>query len=161
MKFAPLAPALTIAFALALAGCQQGKAPESNPESKPGMMLSGGRMVLPAVAGNPAAAYFMLTNAGEKDATLTAVAIEGTAKAEMPETTGGSMAALPNLAVDSSESVVFAQGSKHVMVFGVSPDLKAGGTTEITLTFSDGDKMSAPLTLEAAGAATMDHGAMN
>ena len=45
------------------------------------------------------------------------------------------------------------------MAFEVDGKLKAGGTTEMTITFLDGDKISAPLKIEAMGAAAggMDH----
>ena len=45
----------------------------------------------------------------------------------------------------------FEPGKLHVMVFNPGATLKAGGTTEMTITFADGDKSSAPLKIEAAG----------
>ena len=47
-----------------------------------------------------------------------------------------------------SVQVQFAPGGKHVMVFDLEDTVKAGGTTEMTLTFADGDKLSAPLKVE-------------
>jgi hypothetical protein len=44
------------------------------------------------------------------------------------------------------------------MAFEVDGKLKAGDTAEMTVTFTDGDKVSAPLAIEAMGAAAMDHG---
>ena len=38
------------------------------------------------------------------------------------------------------------------MAFDVADNLKAGGETELTLTFSDGDKVSLPVKIEAMGA---------
>ena len=49
------------------------------------------------------------------------------------------------------ETVQFARGGKHVMVFGLSPSLAAGGGAEMTLTFADGDKLSVPLKIAAIG----------
>ena len=37
------------------------------------------------------------------------------------------------------------------MVFNLASNLKAGGTTEMTITFADGDKSAAPLKIEPAG----------
>ena len=55
---------LALSLLTALAGCS-GKSPEvaqtnegaAAPETKPGLALSGGKLVLPAVSGNPGAAY--------------------------------------------------------------------------------------------------------
>jgi len=49
------------------------------------------------------------------------------------------------------ESMAFAPGGKHVMVDDLPERLKPGGTVEMTITFADGDKLSAPLKVEAPG----------
>jgi copper(I)-binding protein len=153
-------PALfALCAALAVSGCQQQaqQPADPSPEAKPGLALSEGRLVLPAVSGRPAAAYFTLSNGGPAPAVLAAVHVEGADKAEMHETKGGSMAPLASLEVKVGETVRFEPGGKHVMAFGLKPELAAGGTSEMTLTFADGDKLSAPLKLEARGEAA-DHG---
>lgn len=148
--------------ALALAACQQSKAPEaeSSPDAKPGITVDGGVLTLPVVKGNPGAAYFSIANGGGKPATLAAVTIAGADKAEMHETKGGSMEPLSSLEIKPGETVKFERGGKHVMAFGLGDAVKAGGTAEMTLTFADGDKVSAPLKVEAMGAAMpgMGHG---
>ena len=148
-RFFPFA----LAAAALLSACQQqDPAPaDPSPEAKPGLALSAGRLVLPAVRGNPGAAYFTLTNGGAAPATLAAVWIDGADKAEMHETAGGSMAPLAALEVKPGETVAFEPGAKHVMAFGLKPGLEPGGEAEMTVTFADGDKLSAPLKLEAAG----------
>ena len=115
------------------------------------------RLVLPAVAGNPAAAYFTLVNDGAAPAVLKKVVITGAAKAEMHQTTGDTMEELPTVTIPAKGKVVFAPGGKHVMIFGLSPMIKAGSSTGITLTFDDGSGKDAlilnTLKVEAAGAA--------
>jgi len=145
-------------FALALASCQQSKegAPESNPEAKPGFVISDGRLVLPAVKGNPGAAYFDLTDSGDLAGVVVGVHIDGTGKAEMHETKGAAMAPLDALEIRPGETVHFAPGGKHVMAFDLADSLNEGSTTEMTVTFSDGDKVSVPLKVEAAGGGQMD-----
>jgi copper(I)-binding protein len=175
-----------LAAVLALAACQQNKAPEAAaiatasgaaateaaPDAKPGITVSGGVLVLPAVKGNPGATYFDLGNGGTAASTLAAVSIDGAGKAEMHETSGGSMAPVKDLAVKPGETVKFARGGKHVMVFDIVDTLKPGATTEMTLTFAGGDKVSAPLKVQSmsdalggdmAGGdmAGMDHGSHN
>lgn len=149
--------------ALALAGCKPAAAPEadetaaSEVEAKPGLSASEGRLVLPTVAGNPGAAYFTLANGGSATATLAAVYIDGAEKAEMHETAGGSMTPLARLDIAAGKPATFSSGGKHVMVFGLDPKLAPGAEVTMTLTFADGDKLSAPLRVEKAGAMT-DHG---
>lgn len=157
-------PALLACFAaLALAGCN--KSGESmtepspgamNTDAKAGLSVSDGRLVLPAVKGNPGAAYFVLRNGADKPATLTAVSVEGAQRAEMHETRGGTMAPLPSVKLKPGQSVEFAPGGKHVMVFGLPETLKPGGTARITLSFADGDKLTASLAVGGAGAAIAD-----
>jgi copper(I)-binding protein len=140
-------------------------ATSSGPDAKPGLAASGGRLVLPAVPGNPGAAYFAVANGDAKDAILAAVFIDKAERAEMHETSGTSMSAIKTVPVPAGQSVAFAPGGKHVMVFGIPDTVKAGSTVEMTLTFADGDKLSAPLTVEAAGGMAdmegMDHGAQH
>lgn len=151
--------------ALALAACQQQKAPEAEtaPDAKPGVTVEGGVLMLPVVKGRPGAAYFSLANGGDKPATLAAVAIDGAARAEMHETKGGSMAPLTALEIKPGETVKFERGGRHVMAFDVAETLKPGAAAEMTLTFADGDKVSAPLKVEAMASATggTDHGDHN
>lgn len=151
------------AAALALAACnKEAPAPQdaastaaAAPETKPGLSLTGGRLVLPAVKGNPGAAYFTLVNGSNKPVAIAAVDVAGAGMAMLHETkqvdghsTMGEMTA-PEL--KPGESVAFAPGGKHVMVDDVPEGMKPGATIELTITFADGDKLSAPLTVEAPG----------
>jgi copper(I)-binding protein len=149
---------------LALTACQQPSQPAGKeaakeamgPETKPGLSLSAGRLVLNAVKGNPGAAYFTLANNSVKPVTLAAVHIDGAGRAEMHETSGGSMDAFQPSDLAPGASLSFAPGGKHVMAFELDPKLAPGATVEMTLTFTDGDKLSAPLKVESADG--MEHG---
>lgn len=156
-RLAPLLLAVSLA-ALSACGQQAAKddASAAAPEARPGLALTEATLVLPAVKGNPAGGYFTLVNNGDKAVTLAAVSIGGAARAELHETRGGTMAPLAHLEVKPGETVKFERGGKHVMAFDLDTTLEAGSTSEITLTFADGDKISAPLKLEAPGG-TMDH----
>ena len=46
-----------------------------------------------------------------------------------------------------------AQAQPAAQAFDLDPKLVAGGTAEMTVTFADGDKLSAPLKIEARGEA--------
>jgi periplasmic copper chaperone A len=124
------------------------------------MTVEGGVLMLPVVKGRPGAAYFSLANGGDKPATLAAISVDGAARAEVHETKGGTMTPLAALEVKPGETVKFERGGKHVMAFDVAQTLKPGGTAEMTLTFADGDKISAPLKVETMTRA-MDHGDHN
>lgn len=162
----------------ALAACQKSPEPEAmqsasasqesvGPDAKPGTSAQAGRLVLPVVPGRPAAVYFSFTNNGDKPVELAGVHIDGADSAEMHKTEGGKMSALERLGVGPGETIVFAPGGYHVMAFDLDGSLKNGGTTEMTLTFDDGDKISMPLAIETMGAGMggqspmeMDHGTM-
>jgi hypothetical protein len=146
--------ALLLIAAIPLAACgQQTEQPAGAPEAKPGLSLTDGRLVLPAVKGNPAGGYFTLVNGGDKAVTVAAVTVTGAARSELHETVGGAMSPIAKLEVKPGETVEFKPGGKHVMAFDLDPSLAPGGTAEITLTFEGGDKLSAPLKLEARGQA--------
>jgi len=151
------------AAALALVAChKEAPAPQeaasataAAPETKPGLSLTGGRLVLPAVKGNPGAAYFTLANGSDKPVAIAAIEVAGAGMAMLHETRQmdghSSMMNMSTPELKPGESVVFAPGGKHVMVDDVPEGLKPGATIELTITFVDGDKLSAPLTVEAPG----------
>jgi copper(I)-binding protein len=144
---------------LAVAGCKRSAEPDAapsasastaaGPDAKPGLALTDGVLVLPPVKGRPGAAYFTVTNASAAATTLAAISIIGVDKAEMHETRGGQMAPLGTLELNPGETVRFERGGKHVMAFGIGEGIKPGGTAEVTLTFADGDKISAPLKVQS------------
>lgn len=150
---------LTLAAVLALAGCQkpadkpahQASGEAKAPDAKPGLAVADGRLVLPAVAGNPAAAYFTLINDGRGTTAVAAVSVAGAESAEIHQTTGGSMTKVDRLESDPGTRLELKPGGLHVMAFGLKPVPRAGDKVELTLSFADGDKVSAPLAVEAAG----------
>ena len=152
--------ALAISVA-ALGACKQETAqqtaPEAAPEAKPGLSLANARLVLPAVAGSPAAVYFDLANNGDGDASLAGVAVTGAQQTMLHDVVdeGGvsKMVMLDTLPLARGATASFAPGGKHVMAMNLDPTLKPGGTTEITLTFAGGDKLSAEAAIEAPGGA--------
>lgn len=158
MKRALASTLAALSLVAVLGGCQQQKSaeqPATAPEAKPGLSASDGVLFLPVTKGNPGAAYFTLTNAGDKAATLAAVSIDGAGTAEMHESKGSTMSPLSTVAVPAGGTVLFERGGKHVMAFELADTVKPGGTAELTLTFAGGDKLSVPLRVEAMGGAAM------
>ncbi|MCJ2177725.1 copper chaperone PCu(A)C [Novosphingobium album (ex Hu et al. 2023)] len=110
------------------------------------------------MAGRPAAAYFSVRNDGAANATLAGVHVAGAAKAEMHKTEGGTMSPVDSVEIAPGTTIEFAPGGYHVMAFELSDSLKPGSTTELTFTFSDGDKVSMPVRIERMGDGMHDHG---
>ena len=109
---------------------------------------------LAAVPANPSAAYFTIRG-GAKDETLTGVTAPAAQRTEMHEsmTSGGmmTMAPLKLVAIRSGDSVSFAPGGKHVMLFALNPEVKPGGTTPLTFTFASGRKLTVAARVVGAG----------
>lgn len=163
------------AVALALSGCgQQGADPvptatasiDAEPQNAPGVTISDAMVRLPAAPGRPGVAYFGVTFGGEGARSIAGVYVEGVERTEMHETVTengiSKMQPVSSVPLSTGQPVQFKAGGLHVMLFGVADTLKAGETTEITLTLDNGDKVSAPARIEAVGggiSAPMDHSA--
>ncbi len=149
-------PLLIAVASVSLAACKGADKPEaaasSAPEGKPGVTVKDARLVLPAVPGNPGAAYFSLDNQSKDVIGIAAVAVQGAGKAELHT---GDMKAFDHAEAEPRTTLKFEPGQAHVMVFDVGTDLKAGAETELTVTFTDGDKVSVPAKIEAMGAGAM------
>jgi periplasmic copper chaperone A len=149
-------PLFVAVAAMSLGACKGGEKPAapatSSPEGKPGVTVTNARLVLPAVAGNPGAAYFALDNQSKDVIGIAAVAVKGAGKTELHT---ADMKVFDHATADPRTTLKFEPGQAHVMVFDISADLKAGAETELTVTFTDGDKLSVPAKIEAMGAGAM------
>lgn len=149
---------LLIGAGLGLAACSESAdtpVEEAAPEDNSGLAITNGRMMLPPVAGNPAAVYFDIAYDGDAEARLASAYVEGAERAELHDMSesGGSMTMgeMAPLALQPGESASFEPGGRHVMAFDLSPELVAGGTTEVTLTLASGDKHSFEAEIRSAG----------
>ena len=149
-------PLVVLAATVTLAGCKAADHPaaaaSSAPEDKSGVSVTGARLVLPAVPGNPGAAYFALGNESDGTVAIVSVAITGAGKTEI-HTAGMNM--VDRAEAEPHTTLTFEPGKLHVMVYDVNAALKAGSGTELTVTFADGGKVSVPAKVEGAGAAAM------
>jgi periplasmic copper chaperone A len=137
-----------LAAVLALGGCGS-KGVEGVTEAQ---------VSLPAVPGQPGAAYFTLTG-GEKENRLMQVSSPQALKIELHESMakGGMMSMTPiegGVAVPAGGSVKFKPGGKHAMMFDINPAAKAGGTMKLSFTYSDGRVIEADAAVKAAGDVT-------
>ena len=103
---------------------------------------------LPAVEGQPAAAYFTMEASGG-DAALTGMESPAAERVELHESVTRSgvvrMVPLARVPVAAGERVAFEPGGRHGMLFGLDPDVKPGETVTLRLNF-DG---APPVTTEA------------
>lgn len=150
--------AATLALAgMSLAACSGNEPATEEVEANPtGLAIENARLILPAVAGNPAVIYFDLRNEGTRAIAVRSVDVADAGSAQLHDTMeyGGEMVMneMGPTSIPTGESISFAPGGKHVMVFDLSPELTAGASTEMTLTVAGGDKVSFPVPVEAADA---------
>lgn len=109
---------------------------------------------LPAVQGRPGAAYFTIQGGATAD-TLLAVATPAALRAEVHETvtTQGVMAMRPvdTVTVPAGQSVAFAPGGRHVMLFDLGPNVKPGTRIPLALAFASGKRVEVQAQVVAAG----------
>jgi copper(I)-binding protein len=154
-------PALTLALAalLSLAACK-GKAPTpAGSEAAPTpsisfVVVSGARLVLPAVSGNPAALYLTIANPGTDTVRLTGIAVAGAGETELHQTSGGAMAPLPSLEIAPGTAASLEPGSRHAMVIGLKPAPAPGRDIAVTLKFAGGTTFATTARVEPAGGDT-------
>lgn len=155
--------AASIALALALTACNSSEAPDeqtepapgqaTGPDAQAGISASDARLILPVVAGNPGAAYFTIANDSDEPVSLAGAYIEGAGETQIHEMAAGAMKPVGLLKIEAKSQVALKPGETHVMVYDIGDTLADGGTSELTLTFEDGDKLSLPISIEARGGA--------
>ena len=157
MKSAVLAPLALILGTLALAGCESKQAPAAGerPDAPEGISITDARLMLPAVKGNPGAASFTLHNDSTNDETIGGVEVKGAKSAMIHQSTMANgmseMHEMPQAIVPAKGVLAFAPGGLHVMAMDLDDALAKGGTTDVTLSFENGDKAVFPAEILAAG----------
>jgi hypothetical protein len=154
--------AIAAAFALALPGlaacAPEAEAPGAETATAAaGAMLAvtNARVVLPPVAGNPAAVYFDLSYSGPAGVTLDSVTVEGAGMTmihDYAENAGKMQMVMADaVPLAANAPVSFAPGGLHVMAMEPSDTLTAGGTAKVTLTLSNGTSTIVEAPVRAAG----------
>jgi hypothetical protein len=133
------------AAAVLVAGCQQ----------KAELKADGAWLRLPAVTGNPGAAYFTV-HGGSEPAALLAVGVPFAARSELHESMAGdhgsmAMKPLEQVAVPARGEVKFAPGGRHLMVYDIAPKVQPGTRVPLTLAFADGKRIEVQAVVVAAG----------
>lgn len=151
MRNMPMLAIVAGGSALALVSCGSDKtqpapvdAVQSAPEAPPGITLSDARIQLPLVSGRPGAAYFTVSQANGAPRKVVGVAVAMAGRAEMHQTTGGTMAAVSQVEIGAGKTIKFEPGGYHVMLFDLDPKLRFSKDAELTVKFDGGAKASAP-----------------
>ena len=109
---------------------------------------------LAAVPGRPASGYFQLRVEGDRGA-LASVTSPQAGRIEMHETMNmgnmTSMRALARIPVRDGETLSFAPGGRHLMIYDLSPRLAAGQRIDLVLHFERGGPVTVPATVIPAG----------
>ena len=134
---------VSVAAAVTLAGCEQAQ-----------LGVEDAWVRLPAVSSRPGAAYF--TVKGGSDATsLLAISSPAAVRSELHEMKheGGmmTMAPIKDVAIPAGGTVKFEPGGKHVMLFDLSPEVRAGGKIPLRLAFANGKTIEVEAELRAPG----------
>jgi copper(I)-binding protein len=157
MKSAILASAALALGSFGLAACGEEATAEAEPSdtAPEGISVTDGRLILPAVGGNPGAVYFTVHNDGERDSFIRAASVEGARSAVLHQTSAmngePSMDEIFQTPVPGGSELKFEPGGLHVMAGGLAETLAAGGNTEVTLTFIGGKTATFPVEIRAAG----------
>lgn len=134
---------VAVMAAVTLAGCEQAQ-----------LGVDDAWVRLPAVSSRPGAAYF--TVKGGADATsLLGVSSPAAVRTELHEMKheGGmmTMSPLKDVAIPAGSTVKFEPGGKHVMLFDISPEVRAGGKIPLRLAFANGRTIEVEAELRAPG----------
>lgn len=157
MKSAIFASAALAISTLGLVACsdeQATQADEGN-TSQSGISVTDARLILPAVAGNPAAVYFTVKNDSERDSFIRAASVKGAQSAVLHQMAmwNGEMTMQEEfqIPIKAGSELKFEPGALHVMANDLDESLTAGGTAEVTLTFIGGKSATFPAEVRAAG----------
>lgn len=161
VRLSALCAALLVSSAV-LSGCKQsaddkgGPAPtEQASDQTGGMELTEAELVLPAVKGNPGAAYFTIANPSGGTRVVSSIAIRGVGRTEVHQTVGTAMNKVEQVEIAPATTLSFDPGELHVMAFDFSSALKAGDKTEVTISFVSGEKLTAPMSVISVTDAAM------
>lgn len=144
MRFRPVFASLLAAATLALGSCGQ----------DPVLYVDKAWVRLPAVPENPGAAYFTVhggPNADQLIRVTSAVAIRTELHDVVTENGVTKMVPMEKVDVPALEDVEFKPGGKHVMLFDLRRNLKAGETMRLDFIFASGEQIYVDAPMVAPG----------
>lgn len=134
---------VAMAAAVTLAGCEQAQ-----------LGVEDAWVRLPAVSSRPGAAYFTVKG-GNEATSLLAISSPAAVRTELHEMKheGGmmTMAPIKDVAIPAGAIVKFEPGGKHVMLYDISPEVRAGGNIPLRIAFANGKTVEVEAELRAPG----------
>ncbi|WP_439538642.1 copper chaperone PCu(A)C [Sphingomonas sp.] len=134
---------VAVMAAVTLAGCEQAQ-----------LGVEDAWVRLPAVSSRPGAAYFTVKGGSEATSLLgvSSPAAVRTELHEMKHENGMmTMSPLKDVAIPAGATVKFEPGGKHIMLYDLSPELRAGGKIPLRLAFANGKTVEIEAELRAPG----------
>jgi copper(I)-binding protein len=134
---------VAVMAAVTLAGCEQAQ-----------LGVEDAWVRLSAVSGRPGAAYFTVKGGNEATSLLavSSPAVVRTELHEMKHENGMmTMSPLKDVAIPAGATVKFEPGGKHIMLYDLSPELRAGGKIPLRLAFANGKTVEIEAELRAPG----------
>jgi copper(I)-binding protein len=132
-------------LAALLAACSQGN---------PAVTVEDAVVRLPAVQGNPGAAYFTLRT-NRTPMRILGVSSPQIQRIELHESEMADgrmrMGPLDDNSFTAEGVKVFEEGGPHAMLFGINPAVRAGGTVRLTFDFDNAPDVTAAVPVESAG----------
>jgi len=136
---------LFLPLAALLAACGQGD---------PTVTVEDPVVRLPAVQGNPGAAYFTLRT-NKTPMRILGVSSPQIQRIELHESemVGGRMrmGPLDDNSFTAEGVKIFEEGGSHAMLFGLSPAVRAGGTVRLTFDFDNAPDVTVDVPVQTAG----------
>ena len=156
MKRSTLFAAFVLAGSTALSAC--GSSDEPAEEAKPAerLVAEGGKLVLPAVSGRPAAVYFDITYNSGGAPVMESASVEGAEKTQIHATDMKNGTAMMGEAAPISmlarQTIKFEPGGYHLMLMELKHPFKQGGKVPVTLRFEKAGNVSVTLDVQGIGA---------
>lgn len=134
---------VAVMAAVTLAGCEQAQ-----------LGVEDAWVRLPAVSSRPGAAYFTVKG-GSEATSLLGVSSPAAVRTELHkmkhENGMMTMSPLKDVAIPAGATVKFEPGGKHIMLYDLSPELRAGGKIPLRLAFANGKTVEIEAELRAPG----------
>ena len=146
MSFIPLnstAFVAVLAASMVLAACsEEPAAPPPVEGVVPGIEVTNARLILPPVAGNPAAIYFDVVYNGERGVSISGAEVAGAGSTQVHDTMEynfeTTMGESGPIALPGGKAKTFEPGGLHIMAFDLDESVSAGDTVDVTLKISGG-----------------------
>jgi copper(I)-binding protein len=112
----------------------------------PKLRVDEAKLILSPVDSNPSGLYFTV-HGGPTDVSLFRVVSDSAIRSEMhesgmdPKTGAMTMTPMDNVPIPAKSKVVFKQGGKHVMMWGVNLRARKLGEIPLEFVFSNGDRI--------------------